>query len=145
MEEEHLPSVYVSIANSYVNIGEYERVGIFLRKALELEYGCGVIRWYTILMLAQGKFQEALQITDSICQEVPCEWLCNGLLFEESLLLGEFEKAEQYFYKWQNTGQEIGPFERSIGYEIGYVYYQLGKKRKPRKYLRNKLKNSNQT
>jgi tetratricopeptide (TPR) repeat protein len=79
-------------------------------------------------MMVQGKFQQALQFADSICQQAECKLGCSLARFEASLLLGEFEKAEQYFDRYQEAGPSGVIFNKSrINRQIGYVYDQLGK------------------
>ena len=90
-------------------------------------------------MLVQGKFQEALQFADSICQNVACERTCFRVLFQSSLSLSEFEKAEQYFHQWQNVGAEHISNDRLMNYEIGYVYYQLGKTEEAKKIFTEQI------
>ena len=41
--------------------------------------------------------------------------------------MGEFERAEQYFLQWEETRQHHRFYPRE-NYEIGYVYFQLGRK-----------------
>jgi len=119
---------YAIIGGSYFRIGDYERSGKYLSKSLELGATCNGFGNYNRLLMVQGKFQQALQFTDSICEEIACRQQCYRHLFEESLLLEEFENAEQYFYEWQKVRQESSwnP-NRHSDYQIGYVYYRLGK------------------
>ena len=124
---QYLSLIYNSLGTSYLNIGDYERAEEYLQKSLELEVSCWVISNYSWLLAVQGKFQEDRQFTDSVCQQVDCDWTCNTRLFEVSLLLDEFERAEQYYYQWKKAGTGFGPLERSLDYQIGYVYYQLGR------------------
>jgi len=113
--------VYTGLASVYLNIGDYETAEEYVSKSLESEVSCTAIGQYNWLMQIQGKFKEALQFIDSTCHQGACEWECTKALFQISWLLGDFEKAEQYWDQWQNPG-------RIIIYEIGYVYDQLGRK-----------------
>jgi len=113
-----MPGNYLGLAGVYQDIGDYETAEEYLSKSLELEVGCFAIRNYHWLMQTQGKFKEALQFIDSTCHQGECEGVCSEALFQLSWLLGDFEKAEQYFDQWQNSG---------LRYEIGYVYHHLGK------------------
>ena len=78
-------------------------------------------------MMVQGKFREALQFADSICQKAACKSSCSVALFEASLLLGEFEKAERYFNQYHDAGTGSTFNEDRINNQIGYVYVHLGK------------------
>ena len=124
---QYLPSAYGDLAGSYFNLGDYGRAEQYLGESLELEVSCWVIERYSWLLTVQGNYQEALQFADSSCPEVGCKRECSSQLFQASLLLKEFEKAEQYFYQWQNAGPQGGFIDHFMNYGIGYVYYQLGK------------------
>jgi len=117
-ETQSMPGKYLGLAGVYQDIGDYETAEEYVSKSLEMEVGCFAIRRYHFLMQTQGKFKEALQFIDSTCHQGECEEVCSEALFQLSRLLGDFEKAEQYFDQWQNSGW---------GYEIGYVYHHLGK------------------
>ncbi len=127
MPSDDLPVVYATIGWSYLNIGDYEKSEEYFKKALNLQVSCYGIRNYSWLMLVQGKALQAFQFTDSICKEIECERICNGLLLKESSLLKEFEQAESYYYQWEKAKPVFDTFQGIIEYEIGYVYYQLGK------------------
>ncbi len=120
-ETHNMSIIYKDLASVYINIGDYETAEEYLSKSLESEVSCYAIGQYHGLMRTQGKFKEALQFIDSTCHQGECEWFCTLALFQTSWLLGDFEKAEQYWDQWQNPG-------RRIIYEIGYVYDQLGRK-----------------
>jgi tetratricopeptide (TPR) repeat protein len=120
-ETQSIPGKYTGLAYVYLDIGDYETAEEYLSKSLELEVSCKAIAQYRLLMQAQGKFKEALQFIDSTCHQGECEWVCTRALFQTSWMLGDFEKAEQYWDQWQNPG-------RIIVYEIGDVYDQLGRK-----------------
>ena len=120
-ETYNMSEVYWRAASVYLTIGDYETAEEYLSKSLELEVSCTAISQYRLLMQIQGKFKEALQFIDSTCHQGECEWECTKALFQLSWLLGDFEKAEQYWDQWQNPG-------RIIIYEIGDVYDQLGRK-----------------
>jgi len=125
---QYLSSAYANLARSYINLGDYGRAEQYLGESIELEVSCYAIGMYSWLLTVQGKFQQALQFTDSICQQGQCGQVCSRMLFNISLLLGEYEKAEHYFYQWQNAGSDGRRFNRHImNCGIGYVYYQLGK------------------
>jgi len=124
---QYLSSAYWNLARSYFNLGDYGRAEQYYRESLELEVSCWAIWNYNSLLTVQGKFQEALQFADSICQQEQCGQVCSRMLFDISLLLDEFEKAEQYFYQWQNAGPENRLLNHLMNYGIGYVYSQLGK------------------
>jgi len=122
-ENQYVGAGYVSLAFAYLNIGDYERAEQYLSKP-----GCWAIYGYSRLMNVQGKFQEVLQFADSRCQKIECKLYCSLVLFEASLLLGEFEKAEQYFYQYQDTRQESWLItSRYWDYQIGYIYHKLGR------------------
>jgi len=116
-ETQSMPGKYLGLAGVYSDIGDYETAEEYVSKSLEMEVSCPAIRKYHFLMQNQGKFKEALQFIDSTCHQGECERVCSQALFQLSWLLGDFEKAEQYFDQWKNSG----------GYEIGYVYHHLGK------------------
>jgi len=118
-----LAAVDIIIAGAYFNIGDFEKAEVYSKKVTNSN--CAGVLLETELDLIQGKFQEALQFADSTCQLVDCERICSRVLFRASLLLGEFEQAEQYYNQWQSTGSI--PFARLINYEIGYVYHKLGR------------------
>ena len=54
--------------------------------------------------------------------------------------MGEFERAEQYFLQWEETRQprRFYPIEN---YEIGYVYFQLGRKEEAERIFKKELQN----
>jgi len=125
---QYLAAVYLNLANNYISIGDYGRAEEYIQKTLDTDDGrCWAISQYIDLMQNQGRFQEALQFADSICQQEQCSQVCSRKLFEISLSLDEFEKAEQYFYQWQNAGPEGRFGDHIMNYGIGYVYSQLGK------------------
>jgi len=137
---QYMAGAYSSLTRPYKSIGDYETAEEYFSKSLELEVGCGTISHYIGLMLTQGKIQEALQFADSTCQqEEECEQVCSRILFKTSLLLGEFEKAEQHFYQWQNKGSDFPYWERFIKYEIGYVFYQLGRAKEAEKIFTEQI------
>jgi len=90
-------------------------------------------------MLVQGKALQAFQFTDSICKEMECERICNGLLLKESSLLKEFEQAESYYYQWEKAKPVFDRFQGVLEYEIGYVNYQLGKKEEAEKFFNKQI------
>ena len=124
---QYISRVYSNLAKPYLIIGDFERAEKYFKKSLELEVSCEAIGEYCNLMLNHGKFQEALQFADSICQLGQCSQVCARQLSGISLLQGEYEKAEQYFNQWQNYGPEHRFADHYMNYQLGYVYYQLGK------------------
>jgi len=137
---QYLPLVYLYLGQYYLSIGDYERAEEYYSKSLGLEVSCNVIWNYSWLMQVQDKFQQALQFTDSICQQGQCGQACSRMLFGISLLLDEFEKAEQYFYQWQNAGPEDRFSDHIMNYGIGYVYSQLGKTEEADKAFTEEIK-----
>jgi len=129
---QYMHAVYLTFASVYLNIGDYETAEEYVSKSLEMEVSCPAIGQYHFLMQTQGKFKKALQFIDSTCHQGECEWVCSKALFETSWLLGDFEKAEQYFDQWQNPGRTI--------YEIGYVYHHLGKTEEADKTFTEEIK-----
>jgi len=90
--------------------------------------------------LIQGKFQEAFQFTSSICQKIEgCHEPCYIGLFRESLYLGEFEQAEQYYKQWQTTSSP-DPWLDQYNYLIGYVYHRLGRTQEAEKIFDEQIK-----
>jgi len=122
-------STYGLLAGAYLAIGDYKRAEEYLIKSLEVEFNCIAIYRYSWLLIVQGKFQEALQFADSSCQKVECELACSLSRFEASMLLCDFEKAEQYFYTYQNEGSKARGYYNTnrMNPQIGYIYYQQGK------------------
>jgi tetratricopeptide (TPR) repeat protein len=116
---------YFLVGFTYSTIGDYESANEYLQKGLELRPNLGSTYVYSRIMLIEGKYQEALQFADSICQKLDIG-SCAPILLQASLLLSEFEQAEQYYIQWQSTGSNDF-FGREINYEIGYVYHKLGK------------------
>jgi tetratricopeptide (TPR) repeat protein len=133
------PALYLNIGVSYLNIGAYEKAEEYFIKTFKLESSCLALSFYNILMKAQGKFQKMYNFTDSICLQIGCEWQCNSNLFEATFLLGEFEKAEQYFIQWKNTTGRLGS-ELMRDYQIGYVYDQLGEKEEAEHIFNDQIK-----
>jgi len=82
-------------------------------------------------MQPQGKFKEALQFIDSTCHQGEYQWDCSKALFQLSWLLGDFEKAEQYWDQWQSSGYR---------HEIGYVYHHFGKTEEADKAITEAIK-----
>jgi len=127
-----MSGAYYSIALAYVQIGDYEIAGDYLRTSLELEASCSTINMYSDLLKVQGKFSETFELLESVCQLGHCDRNCSRILFEISWLIGEFEKAKQYYDQWKKNGQP-SRFDNRIKYEVGYVYYQLGRKEEAQK------------
>jgi len=134
-----LGGVYMQIAISYLNLGYYEKVVEYYQKVAELNL-CGSNGPIGEAFIAQGKFQKIRQIADSACQNADCERSCYRLSFHASLLLGEFEKAEKYYYQWQNLGRDRSFWQHRRNYEIGYVLYQLGRKEEAGKIFKEQIK-----
>jgi TolB-like protein/tetratricopeptide (TPR) repeat protein len=126
--DELLPSLYQTIGASYLKIGAYEKAEYYLFNSAVLGGGCINLYSYCGLLLAQGRIQEMQHYADSVCRVVGCEWTCNRILFETAMLLEEFEKAQDSFYKWENVTGRLGN-EIVRDYQIAYVYDQLGKKK----------------
>jgi tetratricopeptide (TPR) repeat protein len=126
-DDEALGFVYINITIAYLHLGDYEKVTKYGQKAIESDI-CGASNPIVIAAQAQGKFQKIRQIADSVCQKTDCERGCYKFSFQASLLLGEFEKAEQYYYQWKNEGLGHPFWQHRMNYEIGYVLYQLGRK-----------------
>ncbi len=114
---------YRQVGSTYLTFGDYETADKYFQKGLERRPNNLSIWMYSQMMLVQGKYQEAFQFADSICQKLNPG--CFSILIQASLLLGEFEQAEQYYNQWQSTGSNS--FARSYNYQIGYVYQKLGK------------------
>jgi tetratricopeptide (TPR) repeat protein len=87
---------------------------------------------YSNLLKVQGKFSETFELLESVCQLGHCDGNCSNSLFEISWLLGEFENALQYYDQLKKIGQP----DR---YEVGYVYYQLGRKEEAQKTFTAKI------
>ncbi len=94
--------------NVFLDIGDYGKAEKYLRNRAVLETICPSIWLYNFALLAQGKFRQAFQFTDSICQVNDCERDCNANLFIASFLFNEFEQAEKYFHQVQKSGMEDG-------------------------------------
>jgi len=83
---------------------------------------------YASVLLAQGKFPQLVQFINSKCDQQACEQSCNQVMFQISLMQGEFVEAAEYSANMQSTGIEsYGLYLSYMDYEIGYVHYQLGR------------------
>jgi TolB-like protein/Tfp pilus assembly protein PilF len=124
---QYITEVYISLGDAYKTIGEYEIAGNFYRSALESEVSCRAIYRNSGLSTVQGKFRESAEFLDSVCQPGRCDNSCLTGLFQTSWLMGEYEQAEEYYLQWVERAQAT-IFYNSINYEIGLVYFQLGRK-----------------
>jgi tetratricopeptide (TPR) repeat protein len=129
---------YNYLGDCYLNIGDYEKAEEYYNAIIKSGDGCTGINKYSKWLLVQGKFQQALHFTDSVCQA--CEFKCYGLLFEIYLLLNQFKKAEEYFPHAQNLRRGWGdPYQRLLNSQIGYIYYQLGKTDEAEKFFNEQM------
>jgi adenylate cyclase len=125
-ENQYIPTGYFIMIRFYFQIGDYENADHYIRKVIDAGGDCGGIMWHGRLLQVQGKYNEAFQFVNSRCETVVCEGTCLSSLFQISWLMGEFEKAEQYFLRWKET-KPLSRFYPSMNYEIGHVYFQLGR------------------
>lgn len=109
-----------------MNIGDYKKAEVYGQKSSEIA-ACWGIGMLPNFFMVQVKFRDAYQYVDSTCQIRQCEQLCFNLLFRTSFLLGEYDKAAQYFNQFHSSDQVANYLDIHMNYEIGYVYYQLGK------------------
>jgi tetratricopeptide (TPR) repeat protein len=117
---------YASLAGAFMNIGDYERASYYFNKLMDLGVDCANDRRYRWLLQVRGRFNQAFEYINSKCKSGVCENNCSRNLFKSYWLLGEYEKAEQYFLLWK-TNNQPSPFYYNDNYEIGHVYYQLGR------------------
>jgi TolB-like protein/class 3 adenylate cyclase/Tfp pilus assembly protein PilF len=126
-ESQYISIGYFLIIRFYFQIGDYENAEYYISKLMDTRGDCAGIGGYQHLLQIQGKFTEALKFINSKCGSGGCESTCAQSLFGLSWLMGEYEKAEQYFLEWKETTRSSRRYE-SENYEIGYVYFQLGRK-----------------
>ena len=125
--ENHV-SYYSIWAAIFVDCGDYENAEKFVRAYLELgDKDCwNSVKIYTDALVAQGKYQQAQQYINSICHKLDCNSMCQAELFRISLLIEEFELAENYYNSFDMAGAE-DYIVHFMNVHIGYVYHQLGK------------------
>jgi tetratricopeptide (TPR) repeat protein len=140
-ENQYIPTGYFQIIRFYAQIGDYENADHYIRKFMDVGGDCAGIGWYQWLLQVQGKFSEAFQFINSRCGEGACEPTtrnCTRSFFELSWLMGEYKKTEQYFLRWKET-KPFGLFYQSMNYEIGHVYFQLGRTEEAEQILKEAL------
>ena len=128
LDNEDMVWAYVFLASAFANIGEYDRAARYLQTSMESTDHCNLIKFYASVLLVQGKFPQLVQFINSKCDQQACEQSCNQVMFQISLMQGEFVEAAEYSANLQNTGIEFyGIYPGYMDYEIGYVHYQLGR------------------
>jgi len=128
LDEEGMVWTYVFLASAFANIGEYDRAARYLQTSMESTDNCNPIMMYASVLLVQGKFPQLVQFINSKCDQQACEQSCNQVMFQISLMQGEFVEAAEYAANLQSTGiDSYGLYLSSMDYEIGYVHYQLGR------------------
>jgi TolB-like protein/tetratricopeptide (TPR) repeat protein len=130
-------SVYYALGYSFLSVGDYERADKYLSEIL-VEENCDIAKDYITSLFAQGKFREAFQFADSICQKIECKRICDFQLFQASLLLNEYERAEKYYYQFQKY--ELGHFlNHFMDVHMGYVLHKLGRTEEAEKIFSNEI------
>ena len=137
-EQDDYSNIKYQLGHYYLYIGDYSKALKYLNESLHGTVGCQVAWQIRRCPQVQGKFQEALNFTDSICEVENCELTCNRAYFELYTLFGEFEIAEKYFYRWQEMGHWLAAMIY-VNYQIGYVYDRLGKKIEAKKTFEEQI------
>jgi TolB-like protein/Tfp pilus assembly protein PilF len=126
-----------SIVYVYLYIGDYKKALKYSKKALSLRSECDLINQYDYMFLAQGKYDEALHILDSICSVTACEQNCDFMKFQIYTTQKEFEKAEKNYNKAVEAG-----YKRSADDDIyiACLYKETGRKKEAYSILNNSIK-----
>ena len=123
-----------NLAQTLRILGEYGKAQVYLRSHPN---AMGICRAFSIInriFFTEGNYAKALQYTDSICPLIDCD-ACNAWYIRLYAYKKEFKKAEQYLKKW-----EYAKGGARTNAEIGYVYYQLGRRKEAEEYFQAIIK-----
>jgi len=127
LDHEKKWGAYSFLAGAFTSIGDYDRAAKYLQTMMESADNCNLIEYYASVLLVQGKFPQLVQFINSKCDQQACEQQCNQVMFQISLMQGEFVEAAEYSANLQSPGIAYGLHLIYMDYEIGYVHYQLGR------------------
>jgi len=99
LNEPVLPETVFNVGMSFYHMQFYDKAEEYFSKAMELQYGCMGITYYSSLLYNQGKFGEALEFLDSICTVNDCNNQCNKQYFYNHLATENYEEAAGYLEK----------------------------------------------
>jgi len=88
----------------FFNIGEYEKAKKYVKRGLAIRSECRLLMDYCYLYYAQGKYDAALLVLDSICNIDPCEVNCDMMRFYIYTSSKEYDKAEECYKKAIGNG-----------------------------------------
>ena len=131
------PEINQNIAYVYFCIDYYAKAEKYLKNAISLRSECLLIQFYDYLLVAQGKYNEALHYLDSVCNIIACEQQCHIMRFYIYTTQNEFEIAEQYFNKAISAG-----YTRNENDDIylAYIYSKTGRKKEAISILNNSIR-----
>ena len=82
-----------------------KRAEKYIREALDWQVGCGGIGNLCNIFLVQGKFDQAQQFLDSVCQEMECDNICNLNRFVLSVHSKNWDEAKRYYSRWAENSE----------------------------------------
>ena len=111
-----------NMGSSLIRLGEYRKTEIYARRLIHANGSCRGIWQYNNILISEGNFNKALDLTDSICPLLDCDLMCYDWYIRLYAYLREFKKAEKYINKWETTAGE-----KMYNPIVGYVYHKLGR------------------
>jgi TolB-like protein/Tfp pilus assembly protein PilF len=123
---EERAGMYLSIAHSYFHIDDFDKSEYYLRKAMELNAGCIIVMRFGWLYHNKGDYQKALEIEDSLCEQMDCNVVCNIQRFYTHMYLKNYETAYEYYKDAINAGRD-STYNLDL-LTISYVLRELGRK-----------------
>ncbi|MBR9999789.1 MAG: helix-turn-helix domain-containing protein [Cyclobacteriaceae bacterium] len=141
LSEIHLTHIYPLIIACFMSIGNYDRAEEYIKRSLEFCNNCTIYLYASWIKQIHGEFNEASKIVNSLCQNPDCHQICLRDRFQISLLKGELSFAEQYYDKWKKSGHLWRASDLYVHYQIGYIYYKLGKFNEAEEVFIEQIKN----
>ncbi len=130
------PWVNEWIAYMYLYLSDYPKSIRHLNISLSLKSEYNLIVRYNGILMAQGKYTEAIHFLDSIRIITPYEQLCDVLKFHVLTAQKDFKNAEKLYNKAASAGYKR---DRDDIY-IGYLYKETGREKEAITILRNSIR-----
>ena len=128
------PRAYLSIAECYIYVGDYENAEKSYRKRLLLIPGCKGISEVSWVLNVQSKYEEAFDFLDSVCGTRACLDDCSINKFRISMAQKEFEQAQGYYKRFIEVGGEPEITDRIW---LAYMYKNLNQEQEALTTLNN--------
>jgi TolB-like protein len=131
IEEEPLQG-HDDAGHLYGHIGEYEKAEYHFYKLIQSEHLYWPIHYYCHTLGVQGKHQEVLNFLDSISESFcnrseEYKYLCYWKKWIYSVLLKEFELADNYYNLLVDSAGGIRGFWSEDSIKLAYMYRNLGR------------------